>query len=235
MTRLLATVGCDVRLQARNGFYLAVGFLLAIAVVVITRLPDFDWRPVIAPAIFGNLSLATFMFMAGLVLLEKDEGTLEAQVVTPLTAGEYLASKVVTLTALSVIENVILAVVTCGLDVRPLPLVLGIVLASAIYCLVGFAAVARYDSINEFLLPSMLYVTAFSLPILHYAGLWRTPLMYLHPLQAALVILEGSVRPLATWEWLYGALYSLLWIGLTFIWGRRTFQRFVVSTAGAGR
>lgn len=47
----------------------------------------------------GNLPLATFFFIAGLVLLEKGEGTLEAQIVTPLTAGGYLASKILTLTA----------------------------------------------------------------------------------------------------------------------------------------
>lgn len=233
MSRLLATMRCDVRLQLRNGFYLAVGFLLAVFAIVIGQLPDFDWKPIVAPLILGNLSLATFMFMAGLVLLEKDEGTLEAQVVSPLRSGEYLASKTATLTGLSLVENVVIVVLVCGLGVRFVPLAVGIILASAIYCLTGFIVVARYDSINEYLLPSMLYVTLFSLPILDYAGLWETKFMYLHPLQAPLVILSGTVAPLAAWQWLYGIGYSALWIGLTYAWGRRTFQRFVVARAGA--
>ena len=94
-------------------------------------------------------------------------------------------------------------------------------------------AVARYDSINEYLLPSMLYTAVFALPFLHYAGVLPSPLMYLHPLQAPLVILKGMVAPLTAWEWSYGILYSLLWIALTFAWSRRTFQRFVVARSGA--
>lgn len=232
MTRLAATLRCDARLQARNGFYLAVAFLLAIVVVVIGQLRHLPWDAVIAPLILGNLSLATFMFMAGLVLLEKDEGTLEAQVVSPLRPGEYLISKTTTLTGLSLVENVIVALVACGTDVQLGPLAAGIVTASALYCLSGFIAVARYDSINEFLFPSILYLTAFSLPILDYAGLWSTPWMYLHPFQAPLVLLTGTVGPLAAWQWLYGLGYSALWIGVTFFWSRRLYDRFVVARAG---
>ena len=233
MRRLVATMSCDVRLQLRNGFYWAVGFLLAVFAVIITRIPEFDWGPLLPALVLGNLVVATFMFMGGLVLLEKDEGTLEAQVVTPLGSGEYLTSKVVTLTALSIAENVILVLLIQGFGFSALPLLLGIVLASAIYILVGFVAVARYDSINEYLFPSMLYSAVFALPFLHYAGVWPSPWMYLHPLQAPLVILKGMVEPLAAWEWLYGLLYSALWIALTFAWSRRTFQRFVVARAGA--
>ena len=137
------------------------------------------------------------------------------------------------LTGLSVIECTAIVVLTCGREFHPLPMVVGTVLASAIYCLTGFIAVARYDSINEFLFPSMLWITALSLPIVHYAGLWESPLIYLHPLQASLVLLKGTVFPLAPWEWLYGVLYSGLWIVFLHAWGRRTFQRFVVATAGA--
>jgi fluoroquinolone transport system permease protein len=233
MKRLVATMVCDVRLQLRNGFYWAVAFLVAVFAVVIFRLPAFDWAPVLPALVLGNLVVATFMFMGGLVLLEKDEGTLEAQIVTPLRGGEYLVSKVATLTGLSILENVALVLLVRGFAFRPLPLVLGIALASAIYCLVGFVAVARYDSINEYLFPSMLYTAAFALPFLHFAGVWRSPLMYLHPFQAPLVILRGMVSPLAPWEWLYGLLYSVLWITLAFTWSRRTFQRFVVTRTGA--
>jgi len=88
MNRLVATMSCDVRLQVRNGFYWAVAFLLAILVVLITQLPSFDWGPVLPPLVLGNLVTATFFFVAALVLLEKGEGTLEAQIVTPLRVGD---------------------------------------------------------------------------------------------------------------------------------------------------
>lgn len=232
MSPLAATIACDVRLQLRNGFYYAVTFLLVVILVVVRLLPELEWRPVLPPLVLGNLSLATFFFIAGLVLLEKGEGTLEAQIVTPLTANGYLASKILTLSVLSLAENSLIVMITAGLDFSPLPLVLGIALASALYCLAGFIAVVRYDSINELLFPTMVWVGLFSLPILHYVGLWTSPLMYLHPFQAPLVLLEGAFHPLARWQWLYGIGYSTLWIGAAFAWSARAFRRFVVAAVG---
>lgn len=232
MSRLVATMRCDVRLQLRNGFYWAVGFLLGAFLILITQLPAFDWAAWLAPLVLGNLSLATFMFMAGLVLLEKGEGTLEAQIVTPLTISDYLTSKVATLTALSIVENVVIVLLAHGPGFRLLPLVAGIVAASAIYCLTGFVAVSRYDSVNEFLFPSILWITALSLPFLDYTGLWTSWLIYLHPLQAALVLLKGAFFALRPWEWVYGLLYSTLSIALLFEWSRRAFQRFVIAKEG---
>ena len=233
--RLAATMRCDVRLQVRNGFYWAVAFLLAVFGLILVWLPDLDWAPAVPAVVLGNLVVGTFLFMAGLVLLEKDEGTLAALSVTPLSRGEYLTSKVVTLTGLSIVENVALVVLVVGSAFRPLPLVLGIVLASALYCLTGFAAVARYDSINEFLFPSMLYTALFALPFLPYTGIWESPVMYLHPLQAPLVILRGTVAPLAAWEWLYGIGYSLLCAALAFGWSRNEMRRLVAGPTGARR
>lgn len=233
MSGFTATLACDVRLQLRNGFYWAVAFLLIAMLVLIRQLPAFNWGPVLPPLVLGNLSLATFFFIAGLILLEKGEGTLEAQVVTPLTETEYLASKITTLTALSILESVTIVVIANGWAFEPVAFVLGVIFASVLYCLAGFIAVVRYESINEFLFPTMVWVTLFSLPILDYAGVVSTSLMYLHPFQAPLVLLKGAFYPLQSWEWVYGIAYSGLWISLGFVWSRRAFQRFVVARTGA--
>ena len=232
MSRFAATLWCDVRLQRRNGFYWAVAFLVLVLLVVIVQLPTLNWAPILPPLILGNLVTATFFFMAGLVLLEKGEGTLEAQIVTPLRVDEYLLSKLVTLTALSVVEHLFITITAVGLSFRPLPLVAGVILAAAMYCFAAFPAVVRYDSINELLLPTILWITFFSLPILHYSGLWETSLMYLHPFQAPLVLLKGAFYSLETWEWAYGVSYGALWTGLGWLWSRRVFRRFVVAAAG---
>ena len=231
MRRLVATMVCDLRLQLRNGFYWAVAFLVVAFAVVRSQLPAFDWGPLLPPLVLGNLVVATFMFIAGLLLLERDEGTLAALAMTPLSRREYLASKVATLTALSLLENVAIALIACGTGFRLAPLAAGIVTAAALYCLAGFLAVAPYDSINEFLFPSMLWVLAFSLPILHYAGLVTSPLVYLHPFQAPLVLLGGAIGPLTAWEWIYGVGYSALWIALLLEWSRRTLERRIVAAA----
>ena len=122
--------------------------------------------------VLGNLVMINFYFVAGLVLLEKGEGTLEAQVVTPLASWEYLAAKTLTLAALAVVEQVVIVWSAYGGGFAAGPLVAGVVLAGVLYTLTGFLLVARYRSINEFMFPSVFFTTVLSLPLLHYFGLW---------------------------------------------------------------
>ena len=233
MHALAATVRLDLRLQARNGFYYAVAFVLACWFVLLTRLPAIDWGYVLPAVVFGNLVMVNFYFVAGLVLLEKGEGTLEAQVVTPLADWQYLGSKTVTLTALSLVEQVIIVWSAHGGGFAAGPLAAGIVLAAILYTLTGFVLVARYRSINEFLFPSALFTAALSLPMLHYFGLWDTWLLYLHPFTAPLVLLAGAFGPIPAWQWVYGVLYGAFWAGLLLLAGRRAFDRYIVAREGS--
>ena len=232
MHRLAATVRLDLRLQWRNGFYYVVAFVLACWFVLLTRLPAIDWGYVLPAVVFGNLVMVNFYFIAGLVLLEKGEGTLEAQVVTPLADWEYLVSKTGTLTALSLVEQVVIVWSAHGGGFAVGPLVAGIVLAAILYTLVGFLLIARYRSINEYMFPSVLFTAVLSLPMLHYFGLWDTWLLHLHPFTAPLVLLAGAFRPMPPWQWAYGVLYSAAWAGLLLLASRRTFDRFIVAREG---
>ena len=232
MKRLVSTILFDIRLQFRNGFYYAAGFVALFWMLGLRQLSKENLAWLLPAFILSNLIINTFYFVAGLVLLEKGEGTLEAQVVTPLKKGEYLASKVITLTALSIIENLIIVSVSHGLGFNPFPLIIGMVLAAAIYTLVGFVSVVRYDSINEYLFPSFVYTIAFAPPFLQYLRLWESPLFYLHPLQAPLLLMQGAFQPIGVWGWVYGITYSGLWIVLVTILSQKVFHRFIIAKAG---
>ena len=233
MQRLAATLRLDLQLQLRNGFYYAVAFVLVCWFVVLNGLPAVDWGYVLPALVFGNLVMVNFYFVAGLVLLEKGEGTLEAQVVTPLSDWEYLTSKTATLAALSLIEQMIIVWSAHGAGFAGAALVAGIVLASTLYTLTGFLLVARYRSINEFLFPSALVTVVLSIPMLHYFGLWDTWLLYLHPFTAPLVLLRAAFRPIPGWQWAYGFLYSVAWAGLLLVAARSAFDRFMVEREGS--
>jgi fluoroquinolone transport system permease protein len=232
--RLLATARCDVLLQLRNGFYAVTAAVVAVWVVLLSQLPpglvDAAW--LLPPLLAGNLLLSTFYFVGGLVLLEKAEGTLGAQAVTPLRSGEYLAAKVLSLGLLSLAENVALALVLYGRGLSPAPLVLGLSLAAAVHVLAGFAAVVRYDSVNTYLLPSVVYATATQLPIVAYVAGWDGWLLWLHPLQGPLVLLRASVAPVGAGEVAAASLLSAGWIAGGGLWAGRSFRRFVAERAG---
>src|SRR5215211_7842383 len=133
MNRLIATIRCDVTLQFRNGFYAATVFVTVLWALILLQIGTLDLRWLLPSLVVGNLMVGTFSFIGGLVLLERGEGSLTAQVVTPLRIGEYLASKVLTLTILAAVETLVIVLILAGWRFNALLLVAGTVLAAAIY------------------------------------------------------------------------------------------------------
>jgi len=239
--RLFATIKCDIRLQARNGFYYATAFVtlvwaLALSMVSGSNL-EIGLDTLMPVFILDSMLVGTFYFLAGLVLLEKGEGTMEAQVVSPLRAGEYLLSKIITLALLSMAQYLLITLVFHGFTPDLLFLVAGVGFASALYVLVGFVSVARYTSISDYLFPSILYAGLLLLPLAAYVlepGGWVGYLVYLHPMEAPLQLMHAAFGPVEEWQIAYGLLYSGLWVWLLYRWSLGQFFRFVVSKAGAG-
>lgn len=232
MTRLASSIRWDIQLQFRNGFYYASAFVAIISVLIMGQFPNADWAYLLPIILFGNLLVNTFYFIAGLVLLEKGEGTLEGLIVSPLRKWEYLASKVITLTLLSLLESLAVTLIIFGWGLNWLPYLLGVLILCALYALFGFSFVVRYDSINTFLFPSVLFTILLALPFIDYLELWQSPLLLLHPLQAPLMLLRGGFTTVPSWQLLYGLLYGLLWIGILYTWSRRAFYRFVILKQG---
>ena len=230
MSRLLSTMLCDVRLQFRNGFYYAATIVALFWTLVLSRLAADRltvWMPVF---ILSNLLIDTFYFMAGMVLLEKGEGTLLAQGVTPLRNYEYIVSKVATLAGLAVLESFVIVYFGYGPPLAPVMLLLGVLAAAVIFALAGFLVVIRYDSINEFLFPSFLISQIFVPPFLTYFGLFESRWMYVHPLQGAVLLSKAGFGPIEAWQSWYAVVSSILWSAVGLRIARRMFTRFVIST-----
>lgn len=233
MRRLRARIIWDVRLQWRNGFYYAALAVVVMFLIVLAWLPRASMSWLLPVVIFGNLAANGFYFMAGLVLLEKAEGSLEAQVVTPLRDREYLLAKVVTLCALSLVESGIIAGAAYGGEIHWASAALGVLLMTGAFACFGFLTVARYDSINEFIFPSVLVVTLLSIPLVDLLGIWSSPILYLHPLHASLRLLRAAFSPTSSAELAFAALVAAAWLAVAFAWCLRGFHRFVVMRQGA--
>jgi fluoroquinolone transport system permease protein len=108
VTAILNALRWDVVLQARNGFYWASAFLVVTISGLLLSLPESvradsaAWVPAILAV---NLQITTFFFVAGLMLLERDEGTLGALAVSPLSASGYMTMRIVSLTGLAAAER----------------------------------------------------------------------------------------------------------------------------------
>ena len=230
--RYISTVLLDLKMQARYGFYYASVLTAVIMIILLKLLPVKDMGFLIPVFLVGNLVLNTFYFVAGMVLFEKGEGTIQALAVTPLSVREYLASKAVTLTLLALVENFAIILFTYGRDFNLLPVLAGTVFMSVIYVLAGFVVVAKYNSISDYIMPSVIYVTALQLPLIDYLGIFRSPLFYVFPAQAPLVLMGSAFGPADAWQIAYGVGYSLVCIYVAYVLASRAFRKYIVQQQG---
>jgi fluoroquinolone transport system permease protein len=178
----------------------------------------------------GALGGTTFMFVAGMVLFEKCERTLDALTVTPLKTRDYLLSKLATLTAFGAVESLIVLLLAYGpADFNAAALLAGILIMGALYTLIGIAQVVRYDSVTEFLMPGAILVSAvLQLPFLHALDIWPSPIWYVVPTQAPLLLMKGAFRPIATWEWFYAIGYSVVGLAASYRLAEGQFTKYIV-------
>jgi len=184
------------------------------------------------PAIIG------IMFVGALVLFEKSENVLQALVITPMKVDDYLTSKIVSLTILSIISATIFIVllnIFGGIDFNILYLALSIIITSVLLIILGFILVSRVKSINEYLLAMVVaFLILLFPPMLQLSGLYENVLFYLWPTQASFTLFTGVFNPanLELWEIGYGIGYQLVWIGILYFFARKAFHKHIVLKGG---
>ncbi len=232
MRRVLSTLGWELRIQARQGIFFAAAFIVIVWAAMLAQLPRAAVELLLPVTVFMDLSVIGVYFMAGMLYLERQEGVLQALIVTPLKPGQYLAVKVVSLALLAMAATLGVVLMGAGPRANWLPLLLGAGLNSWLMTLFGFWLAARYSSISEFLAPSLVYFVPTQLPLLGHFGVWSGWPLYLIPTQATMLLMEAGFRPIAPWQWAYAVAYLALASVVMWVLARRAFDRFVV---GEGR
>lgn len=230
MTRLLSTMRLDVTTQWRNRLYLigivmALGFGFGLNVGV----PDEYLSTVLPLFAFITFGGTAILYVMGMTLFEKDEGTLDAQSITPLTVGEYMTSKVITLTFLAVLEGVITVVAAMGFTgYNPLLYVAGLISMGVINTLIGFIIIVRYKSITDAFVPLLPLALVLESPFLHFLGIWDGPWWYVFPTTPAGILMWGGWNPVQSWELIYSVIYSIVIIAGLYMWALREFHKYIV-------
>lgn len=239
MNAWVAALRWDVVVQARNGFYwvsvfivLLVGGLL-LAVPEAARADGAVWVP---PFVAINLQITTFFFVAGLILLERDEGTLAAMAVSPLSPGGYLGVRTASLTMLAAVETIALVSIAFDIGAAWMGLVSGTVALGVIYTGFGAVVASRYASVNALLLPASLAVTLLLVPLLPHFGFIPRWLVLWHPIEPAMTLLRAGWHGASGVDLAFGVAGSAGWSAVAFLWGRNCIRRLMRDTrAGGGR
>jgi fluoroquinolone transport system permease protein len=234
MNRLLSAMRWEVLIQFRQNIFYAAIFVAVLWSAVLFQIPDAGIVPVLVSVLFLDLSIFGFFFMAALYYLEKGDRVLEGLVVTPLRVVEYLTAKIATLTALSVVVGAVVTLAVYGVSINWGWYVLAVVGMSVPISLLGFVLAARYNGINEFLVPGVFFLVVMQLPLLGYLGIWDNPLLYLIPSQPGMILLKAAFTGAALWEIGYALLYLVALVLVGWRWAEQTFVRVIARQVGNG-
>ncbi|GFG49501.1 fluoroquinolone transporter permease [Mycolicibacterium agri] len=175
-------------------------------------------------------------FIGGSVFFEKQERTLGAIISTPLRFSEYLAAKLVVLSALSLFVALIVVSVAHGIAYRPLPLIVGVLLGTLVMLLVGFITSMPFTSVSDWFISSTVWLVVMSgPPVLHFSDVWPQPALYVIPTLGPLMLMGEAFDQvaLAPWQVTYAVIYPVVCAGALWWVAKAAFDRFVVARSGA--
>jgi hypothetical protein len=233
----LGFVRWGVVIQARNGFYWASAFVAVAMSALVAALPNaVRGQPDVwvAPLVIMNLQITTFFFVTGLILLDRDEGTLTALGASPLSAGQYLAAQVTTLTVLAAAETVVIIWIGFGLGGSWFLILPGIALLGVIYTGFGAVIAARYESVNALLLPASVVITLLLFPLLPHFGLAARPMFLAFPTEPVLTMIRAAYRPAGAGDLGFGIIGSVVWAAIAFAVASRRVRTLMRDTSATG-
>lgn len=181
----------DMRFQAKYGFYLLYAILTAIYTIVLFAIPDSWQEKTAAILIFSDPASMGLFFMGAIVLLEKNQHTPCAFAVSPVHTIEYIIAKMGSLSAISLVVADILALVA---NVRNLHIVMiGTVVSSAIFTLLGIIIATKINSLNQFILWTVpIEIVCFVPAILHLFKITPAWFRY-YPINVCMDMVSGYV------------------------------------------
>ncbi|MFC7443065.1 ABC transporter permease [Laceyella putida] len=232
MSRMMAAFRHDVRFQVRHRFY-AVYLLVTFLYVVFLHFLPIEWKvKATVVIILSDPSALGYFFISGIVLLEKEQSIYENLFIAPLRVREYIGAKVLSLSLLSVGTSTAIHLFTFGFAQLSVLFILGVFLTSAFFTLIGLGIAVRCQTLNDFFLVSPLYTLVFTVPLLGYVGWMDTPLYYLLPTQASLLLIEDPFQPLEFIPSIALLGWFIVWVVIAYRWAERSFQHYIIRRIG---
>ncbi len=223
----MAALAQDVRFQFRHGFYYVYAVLTILYIIVLRLLPDGLVHPALTVVLFTDICALGFFFIGAIVLLERGQNLTESLFVTPLRLHEYLLSKTLSFLFLSMLSTllIMLGAWIGGQDL--IWFILGVVLSAVIYTLFGLVFSARARHVNDYFVKALGLGAFLSLPLLAYLNLFQTPLFYIFPTQATLVLLDVLATDYLLSEKIVSVVSLLIWLTIFGWWALQRFNTYV--------
>ena len=228
--RFAAVLRFDIRYQARHGFPAVYAIITLLYILILRAVPEEVRRVLLPVIVFSDPVMLGLIFIGAIVLLEKEERTLESLFVTPLRLGEYLGSRLLSLGLISITSSVAVVLGVTGRLPAAHLFVPGVLLTAGIFTLLGFAVAARVRSFNEFVFAAAGIMLPACVPLLDHFNLVHSPLFCIFPTRASLLLLQGRVPDILEVVCSFG--YLAAWFLLAWRLAAREFRTRVIGRTG---
>ena len=218
----------DIRFQWKQGFYTIYFIVSFIYLLILSQLPHFILDYALPIIVFSDPSILGLFFIGGMVLLEKEQGVLQMLVVTPLTIKEYVLSKVIALTFIAILAGLLMTGISAYQPVNYFLLLIGIILTSIFFTLIGFMISTRAKNLNTFFLYMMPWTALFMVPCVFYVMYPHLKVLLLVPSVSGIHLVFGAMGGQSIIEALLLAVYMMGINYILFIKACSVFQKDMV-------
>ena len=210
MKNLFRSVKWDFVLVAKYGIA-AVALIIALIYCIALLLMDTNGlEKLVSVLIFTDPVMYGFLFTAVMILFEKDTNTHQVLAVTPMPVSQYIWSKNIVFTIIALVYGLAIILAAQPQHFYPLAFLAGVVLSSSLFVFIGVTGAACVKNFNQFILLMPVVLLPVCLPFLDYFSVYHSPVFYLIPTQACLLLFKASVSPVDLWQIIYGVGYLLI-------------------------
>jgi fluoroquinolone transport system permease protein len=174
--------------------------------------------------IFSDPTFLGFLFIGVIVLYEKSSNTIQALSITPARLGNYMISKSMVLTFIAIFAAMFMAVSSKGFQFNSGYLLLAVILSSVLFILLGFVGISKVKTFNQYILVIPMFFVPAVLPLLEMFGFISSPVFYIIPTKASLLLFEAAFGRISFSEFVYCIVYLSAWIVFSYKWAYKAMR-----------
>lgn len=193
--------------QGFHTIYIVISFLY---LLLLSQLSSEYIVYVLPLVIFSDPSVLGLFFIGGTLLLEKEQGVLSSILVTPLTSLEYILAKVMSLASISILAAFLISILTYSGTVYYQYLIVGTLLTSVFFTLIGIVIVTKSRSVNEFFVKMVPYIVFLLAPCFLLIRFSSITLLNVFPSVSLLRLIYFSYHNINHFEALIQIIYMII-------------------------
>jgi fluoroquinolone transport system permease protein len=180
--------------------------------------------------LFSDPAALGMFFMGAIILFEKSERVLDSIFVSPIKVDEYILSKVFSLSLISTTVGLAVVLATKFTTGNLVALIIGLMLGSIFFSLIGLIVAVRVNSLNRFMLGIIPLGTIISFPPFLLFFDINNLVLEMFP---SVIIMKLILAGVGIVEINYVYTVVLLgWIFIFWLWARRNVIKMIKSLGG---